>query len=191
MEKETKSKKMLKWLELEEWVNLPESVQKDIFRFRDLNQWIKRREKKIERIITKTLPELREGKREWEKEMNELYDKLHQFQSEFKFSVSITQSPKYTKNQYQWRVNVTIGEIKRTPYLGNNKTVRRVLDKSIGGTEFSDTEKSNKKSNEISSIIMERVKNGIKQKMNENYEEFIIDFRDKNWKKLRFIDFLK
>jgi len=190
MEKETKSKKMLKWLELEEWVNLPESVQKDIYKFRDLNQWIKRREKKIDRIISVTLPELRKGKKKWEDDLDELYDKLHQFQSEFKFSVSVTQSPKYSKNSHQWRVNVTIGTIKRTPYLGNNKTVRKVLDESIGGTDFSDTEKSNKKSNEIGSIILERVKNGIKQKMNENYEDFITDFQTKNWKKLRFIHFL-
>jgi len=191
MEMESKNKKMLKWLERDEWVNLPDEIKKDVLRFQNLNLWIRKREKKIETILSVTLPELRKEKKKWEVEMNELYDKLHQYQSEYKLSISPTQSPKHSKNEYQWRVNITIGELKRTPYIGSNKMVRKVLDESFGGTEFSSTEKGNKKSDEIKKIIIERVKDGITKKMNENYDEFISDFGNKNWKRLRFIDFLK
>jgi hypothetical protein len=183
---ENKNKKMIKWLESEEWVNLPEEIKKDILRFNNLCNWVEKRKKRIEGLKTK-ISELKEERRKWEVERNNLYDKLHKFQNEFKILISPTQSPKYSKNQFQWRVNITIGEVKRTLYLGSNKNVRKVLDKSLGVDLYVRTTNKNESTNDMKRIIVQKIKKRIVTEMENNYGEFITNFEEK---KLKLINYL-
>ena len=102
----------------------PLDIQEKKSRFGIIQHYIKVRKKRIERL-KKKIKELQLERIEWEKERRNLYDNLSSFQNNYIPSVNPTTQP---SQNYQWRINLKIGGLKRSVYLGSNKNVRTRLD---------------------------------------------------------------
>lgn len=123
----------LKYVDEEVWEQTPSEIQEKKKRFNTLQHRIKVRigsidRKKVE--IKKTQSELSE----WKKERNKLLQELQMFQEKIIPSISPYQSK---INGYQWSINITLGGVKKTRYLGSNLKVRERLDEIKDLTLFS------------------------------------------------------
>lgn len=114
----------LKWVDEEVWEQTPTEIQEKKTRFGELQHYIKIRKGRIERL-KKKIKDLQLERLEWERERTLLYKDLIGFQKEYIPSVSSTSQP---GNNFQWSINLTIGNLKRKKYLGSNKNVRERLD---------------------------------------------------------------
>jgi len=116
----------LKKVEEEAWEATPEHIQKMRIRFSFLRDEITKSIKKTERY-QKSINKEKKVKKEYEIEIKELYQKLVTFQTD-NFNIP-TVSPTYQEgSNFQWSINLTIGDIKRKKYLGSNRKVRERLD---------------------------------------------------------------
>ncbi len=114
----------LKYVSEEVWNTTSTEIQDKKKKYSNLNGLIKRREGKIERL-RKELKKTQEQVRENKKDRTILLEELQQFSEKYIPSVSPYQS---VTNNFQWSVNVKIGNIKKSPYLGSDKKVRIRVD---------------------------------------------------------------
>jgi len=114
----------LKRIDEEVWEKTPEKIQLHRKRFSFLRDEIKKSQKKSDRY-QKNVIRLKSERKILEKERNTLYHKLFTFQTDNLPSVSPTTQP---SNNFQWSINLKLGDIKRKKYLGSNKKVRERLD---------------------------------------------------------------
>ena len=114
----------LKYVSDEVWEKTPQPIQDKKKKYSTLNGLIKRREGKIERL-KKELKSTQELVRENKKERTSLLEELQEFSENYIPSVSPYQS---MTNNFQWSVNVKIGNVKKSPYLGSDKKVRKRVD---------------------------------------------------------------
>lgn len=182
--------KELHWLDDDTWELLPKEIQKDKMEFNTLNSWIKKREKRIENVKIK-IGNLRDGQRVWEKDRDEIYDRLHKYHKEYGVSVSPTQSPKLSKNSLQWRVNLTIGKESDIFYLGSNKSVRKKVDEVQGWVKYYPDHQKNKDSNDIKSFVKQKIHKMILMELEMDFDGFMKKFNsNEKGEKLKLIDYL-
>jgi hypothetical protein len=122
----------LKRIDEEVWEKTPEKIQLDRKRFSFIRDEIKKKQRKIERY-QKNIIRLKSERKELVKERNTLYHKLFTFQTDNFPSVSPTSQP---SNNFQWSINLRLGDIKRKKYLGSNRKVRERLDELKGTSLF-------------------------------------------------------
>ena len=114
----------LKWVDDDVWEQTPLDIQEKKSRFGIIQHYIKVRKKRIERL-KKKIKELQLERTEWEKERTILYTDLSEFQNNYIPSVNPTTQ---SGNNFQWSINLKIGNLKRKVYLGTNINVRTKLD---------------------------------------------------------------
>lgn len=184
--------KELHWLDDDTWELLPKEIQKDKMEFNTLNSWIKKREKRIENLKIK-IGDLRDGQRGWEKDRDEIYDRLHKYHKEYGVSVSPTQSPKNSKNSLQWRVNLTIGKESDIFYLGSNDSVRSKIDEIFGVNIYLNQSSLNQRETikEFKSILKQKIHKRILIELEKDFDGFMEKFRIKErGKKLNLFELL-
>lgn len=176
----------LKYVEDEVWEKTPEDIQNKKKRFGTLQHFIKIRKKRIERLKNK-LRELKEERREWEKERTQLYKELHSFQTNYIPSVSPTQQ---SSNNYQWSLNVDLGNIKRKVYLGSDKNVRYKVDEILQIAKYGPrvNDWKDNLSDECREDIRRIITNNLMKEMEKDNDMIIKKWRNNN---LKFWDFLK
>ena len=170
----------LKWVSEEVWEQTPLDIQEKKKRFGVLQHYIKIRKKRIDRL-NKKIKDLKLERIEWEKERLVLYKDLYSFQKSYIPSVNPTTQP---GNNWQWGINLTIGNNTKKVYLGSNKKVREKVD------EIKDIEiflpKLNNKGGELKDELKDEIrkiiqKNLIKE-MKEDMEDVIDKFENKRLK---------
>lgn len=114
----------LKRLDEDVWEQTPPHIQEMRRRCSFLRDEITKSNKKVEKYQN-NIGKLKTQKKNFEKEYINLSRKLITFQTENLPTVSPTVQ---AGNNYQWSINLTIGDIKRKKYLGGNKRVREKLD---------------------------------------------------------------
>jgi hypothetical protein len=176
----------LKWVDEEVWERTPNEIQEKKTRFGVLQHYIKIRKGKIERLIQK-IKVLQLERIEMEKERTSLYKDLIEFQKEYIPSVSSTSQ---SGNNFQWSINLTIGNLKRKKYLGSNKNVRGRLD------EIKDMELFLPQMNDIRNDLSQECKREIDKIVQRNLvKEMEDDLKGvvQKWKndELKMWDYLK
>lgn len=159
----------LKYVSDEVWNTTSTKIQDKKKKYSNLNGLVKRREGKIERLrkeIKKTQEQVKENK----KERTILLEELQQFSEKYIPSVSPYQS---ITNNFQWSVNLKIGNVKKTSYLGTDKKVRTKVD------EIKEME-----------MFLPRMGN-IKDDMREELNDIVRDIIQKNLTKELEKDFTK
>lgn len=178
----------LKRIDEEIWERTPKNIQEMRRRFSLLRDEITKSNKKIERYQF-LIKKIKTEKKESEKEKKILYHKLVTFQIGNIPTVSPSVQP---GNNYQWSVNLTIGDVKRKKYLGSNIKVREKLDE-INNHSFFISKMDSRKDDLTKECRMEIKKIVQKNLMNEmeTEEDLVIIF--KKWKKDELImwDYLK
>jgi hypothetical protein len=122
----------LKYVSDEVWKNTPEEIQQKKKKYSTLNGLINKRKGKLERLrreIKSTQQQLNENK----KVRTILLDELQEFSENYIPSVSPYQS---SSKSYQWSVNLKIGKLKKTLYLGSDKNVRKRMDEINGEEKY-------------------------------------------------------
>jgi len=176
----------LRWVDDEVWDQTPLDIQEKKTRFGTLQHWIRIRKKKIDRL-NKEIKDLKLGRIEWEKERLVLYKDLHSFQKSYIPKVNPTTQP---GNNWQWSINLTIGNNTKKLYLGSNKKVREKVD------EIKDIEifrpKWNNKGGELNDELREEIRKTIQKnlvyEMKEDMEGVVEKFENKQ---LKMWDYLK
>jgi len=178
----------LKRIDEEIWERTPKNIQEMRRRFSLLRDEITKSNKKIERYQF-LIKKIKTEKKESEKEKKILYHKLVTFQIGNIPTVSPSVQP---GNNYQWSVNLTIGDVKRKKYLGSNIKVREKLDE-INNHSFFISKMDSRKDDLTKECRMEIKRIVQKNLMNEmeTEEDLVIIF--KKWKKDELImwDYLK
>lgn len=114
----------LKYVSDDVWNNTPKEIQEKKKEYTSVCWKIKQQEGKIYRLrieIKRTQEKLKDSK----SIRTELLSELQQFSENFIPSVSPYQS---VYNNHQWSVNLKIGNVKKTRYLGSDKKVRLRVD---------------------------------------------------------------
>jgi|GEM_PF-4853711 len=175
----------LKYVSEEVWMNTPEEIQEKKKKYSTLNGLIKKRESKLERLrreIKLTQQQLRENK----KDRTILLDELQEFSENYIPSVSPYQS---SSKSFQWSVNLKIGKLKKTLYLGSDKNVRKRMDEVLGKDMYLSVFG---KINDLSEELTEEIRNTIQRNLIEELQK---DFRgvQKGYetKGLKMMDYLK
>jgi hypothetical protein len=175
----------LKYVSDEVWMNTPDEIQKKKMKYSTLNGLIKRRESKIERLkreIRITQEQLNENKRD----RTLLLDELQEFSENYIPSVSPYQS---SSKSYQWSVNLKIGKLKKTLYLGSDKNVRKRMDEVIGEDKYLPVFG---RINNLNEELTEEIRNTIQKNLIEELQK---DFRGVQYryekKGLKMMDYLR
>lgn len=176
----------LKRLDEEIWERTPEKIQEMRRKFSFLRDEITKSNKKIDRYQTK-IENIKSDKKEYEKERTLLYHKLVTFQMDNIPSVSPTVQP---GNNYQWSINLTIGDVKRKKYLGSDKKVRKKLNEITDDDKFTSKTLTNDFIKECREEIRKIVQKNLMKEM-ETEKDLVIIF--KKWKKdeLKMWDYFK
>ena len=176
----------LKYVSEEVWDNTPKEIQEKKMKYSNLNGLIKRREGKIERLrreIKNTQEQLKDNK----KQRTVLLEELQEFSENFIPSVSPYQS---VYNNNQWSVNLKIGNIKKSPYLGSDGNVRKRIDEvkdmsifyqsmdNIGGRDLKD---------ELTEIIRNILQKNISKELEKDFKGVQKKLKEN---KLKMMDFL-
>jgi len=114
----------LKYVSDEVWENTPQPIKDKKNKYYNLTGIIKKREGKVERL-KRELKSTQELLKDNKIERNSLLEELQEFSENYIPSVSPYQS---MTNNFQWSVNVKIGNVKKSPYLGSDKKVRKRVD---------------------------------------------------------------
>jgi hypothetical protein len=157
----------LKYVSEEVWMNTPEEIQEKKKKYSSLNGLIEKRESKLERLrreIKLTQQQLRENK----KDRTILLDELQEFSENYIPSVSPYQS---SSNSFQWSVNLKIGKLKKTLYLGSDKNVRKRMDEVIGKDKYLTVFG---RIDDLSEELTEEIRNTIQKNLIEELQK---DFR--------------
>jgi len=157
----------LKYVSEEVWMNTPEEIQEKKKKYSTLNGLIKKRESKLERLrreIKLTQQQLRENK----KDRTILLDELQEFSENYIPSVSPYQS---SSKSFQWSVNLKIGKLKKTLYLGSDKNVRKRMDEVLGKDMYLSVFG---KINDLSEELTEEIRNTIQRNLTKELHK---DFR--------------
>ena len=157
----------LKYVSDEVWKNTPEEIQQKKKKYSTLNGLINKRKGKLERLrreIKSTQQQLNENK----KVRTILLDELQEFSENYIPSVSPYQS---SSNSYQWSVNLKIGKLKKTLYLGSDKNVRKRMDEVIGEDKYLHVFG---RINDLSEELTEEIRNTIQRNLIKELQK---DFR--------------
>lgn len=157
----------LKYVSDEVWKNTPEEIQDKKMKYSTLKGLIKRRESKLERLrreIKNTQQQLNENK----KDRTLLLDELQEFSENYIPSVSPYQS---SSKSFQWSVNLKIGKLKKTLYLGSDKNVRKRMDEVIGEDKYLPVFG---RINDLSEELTEEIRNTIQRNLIKELQK---DFR--------------
>jgi hypothetical protein len=178
----------LKRIDEEVWEQTPEHIQEMRRRFSFLRDEITKSNKRIEKYQS-TIRKTKIDKKEYEKERTLLYHKLVTFQIGRIPTVSPTVQP---GNNYQWSINLTIGDVKRKKYLGSNKKVRERLDEIYHLDIFTST--MNSLTDDLTEHCRKEVRKIVQKNLMKEMEtekDLVIIF--KKWKKdqLKMWDYLK
>ena len=175
----------LKFVSDEVWNNTPKQIQDKKKKYSNLNGLIKRREGKIERL-RKEIKKTQEYLREDRKERTELLEQLQQFSEKYIPSVSPYQS---VKNKFQWSVNIKIGDVKKTRYLGSNEKVRIQVDELIGGDMFY---MRMSKMDDLKEELTERIRDIIQKNLTIELEKDFVGIKKKLKEgKIKIWDYLR
>lgn len=157
----------LKYVSDEVWKNTPEEIQQKKKKYSTLNGLINKRKGKLERLrreIKSTQQQLNENK----KVRTILLDELQEFSENYIPSVSPYQS---SSKSYQWSVNLKIGKLKKTLYLGSDKNVRKRMDEVIGEDKYLPVFG---RINDLSEELTEEIRNTIQRNLIKELQK---DFR--------------
>jgi hypothetical protein len=166
-------------------MNTPEEIQQKKKKYSTLNGIIKKRKSKLERLrreIKTTQQQLNENK----KDRTLLLDELQEFSENYIPSVSPYQS---SSKSFQWSVNLKIGKLKKTLYLGSDKNVRKRMDEITKEDKYLPVFG---RINDLSEELKEEIRNTIQKNLIEELQK---DFRgvQKRYetKGLNMMDYLK
>lgn len=123
---------VLKIVDSKIWKQSPPNIQDLKNEFDSLQSILKKRKKKIERLRT-NLKKIELETKGIERRRRYVYSELNDFQISYFPSVNPTTQE---GNNYQWSINLKIGEIERKKYLGSNKNVRKELDEILGVDKY-------------------------------------------------------
>lgn len=175
----------LKRIDEDVWEQTPLHIQEMRRRFSFLRDEISQSNKKIEKYQN-SIRKLKTEKKQLEKERTILYNKLVTFHTENLPSVSPTVQP---GNNFQWSINLKIGDISRKKYLGSNKRVRKKLDEIKDFTLYSD--RIYNKKDDLTESCREEIRKIIQKNLIKEMESDSLGVF-KRWKKdeLKMWDYL-
>ena len=153
--------------------------------FATLSGLIKKRESKIERLkreIKTTQQQLKENK----KDRTILLGELQEFTENYIPSVSPYQS---SSNNFQWSVNLKIGKLKKTLYLGSDKNVRKRIDEVIGEDKYLPVFG---RIDDLSEELTEEIRNSIQKNLIDELQNDFRGVQNRYEKKgLKMMEYLK
>lgn len=158
----------LKRVEEDVWRKTDVKIRNLKYRFSDLRDLISAGKNELEEL-NNSIAKKKSDIKKWEIEKRDLYSKLYNYQFNYHPSVSPTQQ---NGNNYQWSINLTIGDIKRKKYLGSNRNVRKRMDELTGLDTFSNAlnHKGGKLNKELKDAIRKIVQGNLISEMNINPE---------------------
>lgn len=175
----------LKYVSEEVWMNTPEEIQEKKKKYSTLNGLIKKRESKLERLrreIKLTQQQLRENK----KDRTILLDELQEFSENYIPSVSPYQS---SSKSFQWSVNLKIGKLKKTLYLGSDKNVRKRMDEVLGKDRYLTVfGKINDLSEELTEEIRDTIQRNLIKELQKDFRGVQNRYETKG---LKMMDYLR
>ena len=175
----------LKYVSEEVWMNTPEDIQEKKKKYSTLSGLIKKRESKIERLkreIKTTQQQLKENK----KDRTILLGELQEFTENYIPSVSPYQS---SSNNFQWSVNLKIGKLKKTLYLGSDKNVRKRIDEVIGEDKYLPVFG---RIDDLSEELTEEIRNSIQKNLIDELQNDFRGVQNRYEKKgLKMMEYLK
>tara|TARA_B110000858_G_scaffold194053_1_gene247736 strand:- start:704 stop:1288 length:585 start_codon:yes stop_codon:yes gene_type:complete len=175
----------LKYVSEEVWMNTPEEIQQKKNKYSTLNGLINKRKGKLERLrreIKSTQQQLNENK----KVRTILLDELQEFSENYIPSVSPYQS---SSKSYQWSVNLKIGKLKKTLYLGSDKNVRKRMDEINGEEKYLPVFG---RIDDLSEELTEEIRNTIQRNLTKELHKDFRGIQNRYEKKgLKMMDYLK
>ena len=175
----------LKYVSDEVWDGLSDLMKRKKNNYQGLLYKIKRKESKIERL-KREIKETQEEMRLMKSERTTLLEELREFTEKYIPSVSPYQS---VYNNNQWSVNLKIGDIKKTIYLGSDKKVRIQVD-DIKGFDLFESRQGNidDLSEKLKEIVRDILQKNISRDVERDFEGMRNKLKDK---KLKMWDYLR